>query len=313
MKKKVAVVAGATRGAGRGIARALGEAGFTVICTGRSVRGDPSPYKMPETIDETAAMIPGAVAVRVDHTREDEVADLFARVVADHRAIDVVVDSVAGEDPSLGSWSGIVDGDLGGAELALRQALLSHFYTAKHAALAMRRRKRGLLVEVVEYDLLFGSGGNMVAAVVKASLKCLAAILAAELGAHGIAAVSITPGFLRSEAMLRHFKVTPSTWRDGGRKDPHFLCSESPLFVGRAVAALAADPDVLARTGSILSSWELAREYGFTDEDGTRPDWGEHWRRHVAPTMPELRDAIEKQAEWLEQLARRARAQLASD
>jgi NAD(P)-dependent dehydrogenase (short-subunit alcohol dehydrogenase family) len=313
MQKKVAVVAGATRGAGRGIARALGEAGFTVICTGRSVRGEPSPYNMPETIDETAAMIPGAVAVRVDHTREDQVAALFARVGDEHGAIDVVVDSVAGEDPSLGEWSGVVDGDLGGAELALRQTLLSHMLTAKHAALAMRPRKRGLLVEVVEYDLPLGAGGNMVSALVKTSLKCLAATLAAELRAHGVAAVSITPGFLRSESMLRHFKVTPSTWRDAGRQDPHFLHSESPLFVGRAVAALAADPNILARTGALLSSWELAREFGFTDEDGSRPDWGEHWRREVVPTMSELREAIELQAEWLEMLARRAREQLTSD
>jgi NAD(P)-dependent dehydrogenase (short-subunit alcohol dehydrogenase family) len=309
-KKKVAVVAGATRGAGRGIARALGAAGFTVVCTGRSVRGEPSPYGMPETVDETAAAIPGAIAIRVDHTREDEVAALFARVVAEHGRVDVVVDSVAGEDPALGGWTGMVDTDLGKAELALRQTLVSHLYTARHGALAMRAKQRGLLVEVVEYDLPLGAGGNLVTAVVKTALKALATILAEELRGAKVTAVSVTPGFLRSEAMLRHFGVTAATWRDAGRKDPNFLHSESPLFVGRAVAALAADPHVLAKTGRILSSWELAREYGFTDEDGTRPDWGEHWRRAVVPAMPGLRAGIEHQAAWLEELAARARGQL---
>ena len=313
MKDNVAIVAGATRGAGRGIARALGEAGFTVICTGRSVSGSPSPYAMPETLDETAASIPGAVAIRVDHTHEDEVRELFERVRRDHGEIAVVVDSVAGEDPSLGEWNGLVDSDLTKADVALRQSLLSHMFTAKYAARAMRARKRGLLVEVVEYDLLLGAGGNLAAAVVKASLKAMAAALAEELRKDGVAAVSVTPGFLRSEVVLRHFGVSAQTWRDAGAKDPHFLHSESPLFVGRAVAALARDPQVLARTGQVLSSWELAREYGFVDEDGTRPDWGEHWRREVVPNMRDVAAGIAHQAEWLEALARRAREQLVRD
>jgi NAD(P)-dependent dehydrogenase (short-subunit alcohol dehydrogenase family) len=297
---KVAIVAGATRGAGRGIARALGEAGFIVACTGRSLRGAPSPYGMPE-------LIPGAVALRVDHTREEEVAALFARVERDHGPVEVVAD----KDPALGPWSGMVDTDLASAELALRQGLVARAITAKHAALAMRPRGRGLIVEVTEGDLPLGAGGNLISALVKAGVKALAALLAEELRGSGVAAVSITPGFLRSEAMLRHFGVTRDTWREAGAKDPHFLHSESPLLVGRAVAALAADPDVLARTGSILSSWELAREYGFTDEDGARPDWGAHWRTGVVPAMPELRRGIEHQAAWLEVLARRAREQLA--
>ncbi|HEU0037363.1 MAG TPA: SDR family oxidoreductase [Kofleriaceae bacterium] len=309
----IAVVAGATRGAGRGIARALGEAGYRVVCTGRSTRDRRSGYDMPETIDETAAMIPGALAIAVDHAREAEVVALFDRVERELGPIDVVVDSVAGEDPSFGRWTGMVDSDLANAPRALEQGLVTHLHTAMHACRRMRARGRGLLVEVTEYDLLLGAGGNLVTAIVKLAIKALAATLAEELrGAH-VACVSITPGFLRSEAMLRHFGVTAERWRDAGAKDPHFLHSESPLFIGRAVAHLARDPAVMQRTGQILSSWQLAREYGFSDEDGTRPDWGEHWRTGVAPTMPELRAGIEHQAIWLEQLARTARDQLGAD
>jgi NAD(P)-dependent dehydrogenase (short-subunit alcohol dehydrogenase family) len=278
---RVAVVAGATRGAGRGIARALGEAGAVVYCTGRSVRGAPSPYKRPETIEETAEMVEAAggtgIAVRVDHTVEAEVESLFARVVRESGRLDVVVDSVAGEDPIIGGWGAFWQTDLQHGADALRQALLSHLITAKYAAPHMIKKRRGLIVEVTEGDTVFGGGGNALSDVVKSSLKGFAARMAGELRAHRVAAVSITPGFLRSESMLGHFGVSEENWRDGGKKDPNFLESESPLFVGRAVAALAADPKVLERSGDVLCSWELAHSYGFTDYDGRRPDWGEHF------------------------------------
>ena len=137
----------------------------------------------------------------------------------------------------------------------------------------MIRARGGLVVEVTENDVLM-AGGNPLSQTVKLALKGLAFNMAAELKPHGVAAVAITPGFLRSESMLERFGVTEATWRDAGKKDVNFLESESPLFVGRAVVALAADLDVLERTGQLLSSWELAREYGFTDADGRRPDWG---------------------------------------
>lgn len=314
---KVAVVAGATRGAGRGIARGLGEAGATVYCTGRSVAGRPSPYNRPETIDQTAEMINAAggtaIAVRVDHTVEEEVKALFARVDRDHGRLDVVADSVAGEDPVLGLWTSVEKTDLSNANRALEQSLLSHVITAKHAAALMKKRKRGLIVEVTEFDLFFGGGGNIVAALVKTGLKNLAVLLSEELRKDRIAAVSMTPGYLRSEAMLDHYGVTEANWRDGGKKDPHFLASETPLFIGRAVAALAADPQVLRRTGQILSSWELSREFGFTDAAGDRPDWGQHGKDVVYPSMKWLRDGIERQAEWLEALTARARGYLPAD
>jgi NAD(P)-dependent dehydrogenase (short-subunit alcohol dehydrogenase family) len=276
---RVALVAGATRGAGRGIARALGEAGATVYCTGRSVTGKPSPYKRPETIDETAAIITAAggtaIPVRVDHTIENEVRALFRRITRAHRRIDIVVDSVAGEDPLMGAYGFLWQTDVKNADAIFRQTLTSRIITAKHAALAMMPAQRGLIVEVTESDII-GGGGNPMSQAVKMSQKALPLIWAAELAPHGVAVMAITPGFLRSESMLEHFGVTEETWRDGGKKDSNFLQSESPLFVGRAVAALAADPKVMARTGMLVSSWELARDYGFTDYDGRRPDWGRH-------------------------------------
>jgi NAD(P)-dependent dehydrogenase (short-subunit alcohol dehydrogenase family) len=310
---RVALVAGATRGAGRGIARALGEAGATVYCTGRSVKGKPSPYKRPETIDETAGMIKAAggtaTAVRVDHTNEKEVRALFRRIMRAHKRLDIVVDSVAGEDPLMGLYGSLWQADLKDADLIFRQALTSRIITAKHAALAMMPAKRGLIVEVTENDMM-GGGGNPMSQAVKMAQKVLPLFWAAELARHGIAVMAITPGFLRSESMLENFGVTEGNWRDAGRKDPNFLQSESPLFVGRAVAALAADPDVRERTGTLSSSWELGRDYGLTDYDGRRPDWGRHkidFSVLPAEWIDLFRTATALELEWLTTLAKRTR------
>jgi NAD(P)-dependent dehydrogenase (short-subunit alcohol dehydrogenase family) len=274
---RVALVAGATRGAGRGIARALGEAGAIVYCTGRSVKGNPSPYKRAETIDETADMIGAAggtaIPVRVDHTVEGDVEAVLARVEREHGRLDILVNSIAGEDPLAGAYGWFWDADLTNTTKALENSLVSHIITAKHAARLMMRNRRGLIVEVTEGDSL-GAGGSPVKTVVKLALKTLALTMATELHPYDVAVVSITPGFLRSESMLENFGVTEKNWRDGGKKDKNFLESESPLYVGRAVAALAADPTIMTRTGQLFSSWELSREYRFTDYDGRRPDWG---------------------------------------
>jgi NAD(P)-dependent dehydrogenase (short-subunit alcohol dehydrogenase family) len=308
---RVAVVAGATRGAGRGIAHALGEAGATVYCTGRSVRGQPSPYGRPETIEQTAALVTAAggtgVAARVDHTDEAAVRRLFARVERRHGRLDVLVNSIAGEAASLRQWAPFWEADAGNAEAAFRQALTSHVITAKHAARRMLRARRGLIVEVTESDTL-AAGGNPFAQTVKLGLKAFALQMAAELEPHGIAAVAITPGFLRSEAMLENFGVEDANWRDGGKKDANFLVSESPLYVGRAVAALAADRAIMRRTGQLWSSWELARDYGFTDADGRRPDWGRHaidFDGLPAWLVAEMRTGCELQLEWLARVRRR--------
>jgi len=318
---RVALVAGATRGAGRGIARALAEAGATVYCTGRSVTGKPSPYGRPETIDETAAMIKAAggdaIALRVDHTIEDDVKALFRRIMRARGRIDVVVDSVAGEDPLMGQYGFLWQADLKTADAVFRQGLTSRIITAKCAARAMMPAKRGLIVQVTENDMI-GGGGNPMSQAVKMAQKVLPLFWAAELAPHGIAVMAITPGFLRSESMLQHFGVTEANWRDGGKTDPNFLQSESPLFVGRAVAALAADPKVQRRTGMLFSSWEVARDYGFTDSDGRRPDWGRHKIDFsvLPPAWIDLfRRGADLEIKWLTTLAARTkkfRAKIAS-
>ncbi len=307
----IAVVAGATRGAGRGIARALAEAGAMVYCTGRSVRGNPSPYKRPETIDETVEMITAsggtAVAVRVDHTVEPEVAALFGRIAREHDRLDILVNSIAGEEPMMGQWCSFWKTNLTSGDAVLRQSLLSHIITSKQAAPIMMKRRRGLIVEVTENDILT-AGGNPLSQTVKLALKGLALNMAAELKPYGVAAISITPGYLRSEAMLERMGVTEANWRQAGKSNKNFLESESPLFVGRAVAALAADRSILRRSGQLCSSWELAREYDFTDEDGRRPDWGAldiDFSRHPQSLLDLYRTSSQIQLEWLETLSKR--------
>jgi NAD(P)-dependent dehydrogenase (short-subunit alcohol dehydrogenase family) len=313
LRGRVALVAGATRGAGRGIARALGNAGATVYCTGRSVAGKPSPYRRPETIDETAAMIAAdggtAIALRVDHTNEKEVRALFRRILRAHKRIDVVVDSVAGEDPLMGAYGFLWQADLKSADAIFRQGLISRIITAKHAARAMMPAKRGLIVEVTENDMI-GGGGNPMSQAVKMAQKGLPLLWAAELAPYGVAVVAVTPGFLRSESMLQHLGVTEENWREAGRKDSNFLQSESPLFVGRAIAALAADPKVRDRTGMLFGSWELGRDYGFTDYDGRRPDWGRHTIDFsvLPPAWIDLfRRGSALEIKWLTTLAARTR------
>ena len=205
-------------------------------------------------------------------------------------------------------WTPILKTDLGNGLEVLNNALLSHVISAKHAAPLMIRNKRGLIVEVTEHDLLF-SGGNALAQLVKFSLKGLAFMLAEELRKHRVAVVAVTPGFLRSESMLQHFGVTEETWREGGKKDIHFLQSETPLFLGRAVAALAADRKVFARTGDLTSSWELAREYGVTDADGSRPDWGRYFQS-IRSSLPGMEAGMKRHLAWLERIAGRAREYL---
>jgi len=308
---QVAVVAGATRGAGRGIARALGEAGAIVYCTGRSVAGNPSPYGRPETIEQTAQMIQAsggiAFAVRVDHTVESEVEALFERINAEQGRVDLLVNCIAGEDPLMSQWAFFWDTHLENGATVFEQCLLSHLITAKHAARRMIRARRGLIVEVTEGDML-ASGANPMAHSVKSALREFVLGMAAELKAHNVAAVAITPGFLRSERMLEHFRVTEETWREAGAQDVNFLESESPQFVGRAIAALAADPNVLARSGDLTSSWQCAREYGIDDYDGRRPDWGRlavDFSTLPPPVLEILRTATEMQLRWLEVVLKR--------
>ena len=284
LRDRVAVVAGATRGAGRGIARMLGAAGATVYCTGRSVRGRPATAGRSETIEETAEMVTAegghGIAVRTDHTVETEVERLFARIRKERNRLDVLVNDVWGGD-ALTEWGSLfwTLSTAKGLEL-LERAVHSHIITSRHGAPLMIERSAGLIVEVTDGDTL-GYRGNLFYDLAKNAVIRLAYGMAADLHAHRVTALAITPGFLRSEAMLDTFGVTEANWRDAIEKDPYFAESETPCFVGRAVAALAADPHVSKKSGGLFSSWVLAKEYGFTDLDGRRPDWGTFFPRKV--------------------------------
>ena len=275
---RVAVVAGATRGAGRGIARMLGAAGATVYCTGRSVRGRPATDGRPETIEETAEMVTAeggrGIAVRTDHTVEAEVERLFERVRAEENRLDVLVNDVWGGD-ALTEWgSPFWTVSVAQGQRLLERAVHSHVITSRHGVPLMVERNAGLIVEVTDGDTM-GYRGNLFYDLAKNAVIRLAYAMASDLHAHpGVTALAITPGFLRSEHVLDHFGVTAANWRDAIEKDPYFAESETPCYVGRAVAALAADPDVGKKSGRLFSSWALAKEYGFTDVDGRRPDWG---------------------------------------
>ena len=276
---RVALVAGATRGAGRGIAVGLGEAGATVYCTGRSTRGARSEYDRPETIEETAELVTAAgghgVAARVDHLEPEEVRALVARIDAEHARLDVLVNDVWGGE-LLAEWNVPVwEHDLQRGLRMLRLAIDTHLITSHHALPLLIRRPGGLLVEVTDGTADYNATHYRLSAfydLAKASVIRLAWSQAQELRPHGATAVALTPGWMRSEMMLGHYGVTEENWRDGTKVSPHFVIAESPLYTGRAVAALAADPDVARWNGESLSSGGLAAVYGFTDVDGTRPD-----------------------------------------
>lgn len=272
----VAVVAGATRGAGRGIALALGEAGALVYCTGRSAAGQSGGMDRPETIDETAALIEQAggraIAVRVDHSHEAEVAHLAARVRGETGRLDVLVNSIWGADPMIDWGRRFWEIDLTQLRAYLDQTLLSHVITTRHLAPLMVEADRGLIVELIDGHFA-GYRGHLLYDLVKAGLARLAYGMAAELVRTGVTALALSPGFLRSEAVLDHFGVSQENWRDAIAKDPYFAQSESPRLVGRAVVALAADAQVKRKAGLVHFASDLAREHGFSDVDGRQPDF----------------------------------------
>lgn len=280
----VALVAGGTRGAGRGIAVELGAAGATVYVTGRTTTGSASPMRRPETIDETAERVQQAggtgIPVRVDHADPAQVHALVERIDRDHGRLDLLVNDIWGGDP-LTEWDvAFWEHDLDKGLRLLHGAVDTHIITSWHAVPLMTRTPGGLVVEVTD-GVEAGYRGSLFYDLAKAAVIRLALAQAEELRSHGIAAVALTPGFLRSEAVLDHFGVTADTWRDAIAKDPHFAASETPRYIGRAVAHLAADDDKMAYTGTATASWELARRYGFTDLDGTTPDWGRYARENL--------------------------------
>jgi NAD(P)-dependent dehydrogenase (short-subunit alcohol dehydrogenase family) len=282
---KVALVAGGTRGGGRGIAVELGAAGATVYVTGRSSASGRAGMDRPETIEETAAQVTKAggtgISVRTDHSDPGQVRALAGRIAAEQDGrLDILVNSVWGGDP-LADWEHpLWEQDLDKGLRLLRQAVETHVITSRYALPLMVARRSGLVVEVTDGNTA-RYRGSFFYDLAKSAVIRLAVAQAAELRPFGVAAVAITPGFLRSEAMLEHFGVTEENWRDGAAKDPNFAFSETPHYLGRAVAALAADPDVLAKSGRALATWGLYQEYGFTDTDGSRPDFAAHWARSL--------------------------------
>lgn len=293
LEGKVALVAGATRGAGRGIAVALGEAGATVYCTGRSSRAGRSEYDRPETIEETAELVTAAggrgVPVVVDHLQADQVAALIQQIDRETGRLDVLVNDVWGGENLIEWDTPVWEHDLDNGLRMLRLAVDTHLITSHFALPLLTRTPGGLVVEMTDGTREYNSEHyrvNVFYDLAKASVLRLAFSQGHDLDAYGCTAVALTPGWLRSEMMLEHFGVTEENWQGADAADGHFAAiSESPRFVGRAVAALAMDPQVRSRNGGSYSSGELAKEYGFTDVDGSQPDC---WRYLVEVQDPGL-------------------------
>ena len=285
LRGRVALVAGATRGGGRGIAVALGEAGATVYCTGRSTRERRSEVDRPETIEETAELLTQAggegIPVQVDHLEAEQVARLVERIDSDHGRLDVLVNDVWGAEHLFRFDTPLWEHDLADGLRLLRLAVDTHLITSHHALPLLIRNRGGLVVEVTDGTAAYNADHHRVNTfydLAKTSVIRLAWAQAQELAPHGCTAVALTPGWMRSEQMLEHHSVSESNWREATERTPHFCISESPRYVGRAVAALASDPERARWNGESLSSGQLALEYGFTDTDGTRPDC---WRYMV--------------------------------
>jgi NAD(P)-dependent dehydrogenase (short-subunit alcohol dehydrogenase family) len=279
LEDKVAMVAGGTRGAGRGIAVELGAAGATVYVTGRTTRERRSEYDRPETIEETAELVDRAggrgIAVRVDHLESDQVRALVRRIEDEQGRLDVLVNDVWGGERliewNVPVWEYSLDGGL----RMLRLAIDTHIITSHFALPLLIQNEGGLVVEMTDGTAEYNAENYRVSLfydLAKASVIRMAWAQAKELVPHGCTAVALTPGWLRSEMMLDAFGVGESNWRDALAAQPHFAISETPRYVGRAVAHLAADPEVGRFNGRSLSSGGLAKEYGFTDLDGSQPD-----------------------------------------
>jgi NAD(P)-dependent dehydrogenase (short-subunit alcohol dehydrogenase family) len=283
------LVAGATRGAGRGIACELAAAGAFVYCTGRSTRAQRSEMDRPETIEETVELMEReggrGAAVQVDHLDPKQVQTLVAQVEREHGRLDVLVNDIWGSDKFI-QWNVPVwEHSLERGLRMLRLAIDTHLITSHFALPLLIKNPGGLVIEVTDGTADINSENYRVSLfydLAKTSINRVAWALAKELAPHNCTALSVTPGWLRSEQMLDNYEVTEENWRDAIAKQPHFAITETPRYVGRAVTNLAADADVARWNGQSLSSGELAKIYGFTDTDGSQPD---AWRYMVEVQM----------------------------
>jgi NAD(P)-dependent dehydrogenase (short-subunit alcohol dehydrogenase family) len=281
LKDKVAVVVGATRGAGRGIAVELGAAGATVYCTGRSIRGQPSTYKRPETIEETAELVSAeggvGIPVQVDYLSPEQVKKLAAKISLEFGHLDVLVNDIGGEGDT--TWNKpIWEQPLEGGLFSLRSGVDTHIISSHFLLPLLIKNKGGLMVEIGDGTASYNETTyrpTFFYYLAKTMVNRIAWALAKELEPYDCTALSLAPGWLRSEDMLDNFGVSQENWRDVIKKAPDFELSESPRYVGRAVASLVADKNVSRFNGYSLSSGELAKVYGFTDLDGSQPDF---WR-----------------------------------
>jgi NAD(P)-dependent dehydrogenase (short-subunit alcohol dehydrogenase family) len=289
LEGKIALVAGGTRGAGRGIAVQLGAAGATVYVTGRTTRAQLSEMKRPETIEETAEMVTNAggrgIAVQVDHLVPAQVQALIARIEKEQGALHILVNDIFGLTKM--EWNKTVwESDLEAGLHLLRTGIDTHAITSHFAIPLLIRKPGGLVIEVNDGTTAYNEKNYRVSFfydLVKTAVNRMAFALGHELAKHQATAVAVTPGWLRSEAMLDAYKVTEAKWRDATKVQPHFAISETPAYVGRAVVALASDPSVARWNGQSLSSGQLAQLYDFTDVDGSKPD---AWRYLVEVQDP---------------------------
>lgn len=279
LRGKIALVAGATRGAGRGIAVELGAAGATVYVTGRTTRAERSEYNRPETIEDTAELVTEAggrgIAVQVDHLIPEQVQSLVRRIEQEQGRLDILVNDIWGAE-HLAEWHVPVwEHSLDKGLRMLRLAVDTHLITSHYALPLLIKNKGGMIIEMTDGTSEYNQSNYRISLFydqAKTSIIRMAWTLAQEVQPYECTAVALTPGWLRSEMMLEHFAVTEENWQDAAAKEPHFLISESPRYVGRAVAALAGDPEAVRWNGQSLSSGELAQFYGFTDVDGSQPD-----------------------------------------
>lgn len=278
----------------------LGEAGATVYCSGRSSRAQPSATR-PEVIEETAERVSAlgglGIPVRTDHSVEAEVEALIQRIRAESGRLDILVNDIWGCESLIEFGKPFWEKEPSRALSMFERGVLTHMITSRYAVpLMLEAGHPGLIVEVTDGNS-FGYRGMLDYDLTKMSVIRLAFAMSRELKKTALTALAITPGFLRSEEMLDHFGVSEANWRDGALRDPHFIASETPSYVGRAVAALAADPNVAAKGGKVWSSWDLAREYGFSDLDGSQPHWAEHFTKAFGRPWPGVSD--EAYASWL--------------
>lgn len=293
LKNKIALVAGGTRGAGRGIAIELGAAGATVYVTGRTTRAQRSEYNRPETIEETAELVTRhggkGIAVRTDHLVPDEVKALVSRIEQEQGRLDILVNDIWGGE-HLTEWNAPVwEHSLEKGLRLLRLAIETHLVTSHFALPLLIKKKGGLVVEMTDGTADYNKSHyrlSMFYDLAKTSVTRMAWGLARELQPHGSTAVALTPGWMRSEMMLDIYGVKEENWRDATKEVPHFVISETPRFTGRAIAHLASDPDVFRWNGQSLSSSQLAKVYGFTDTDGSQPDCWRYMNEIVETGKP---------------------------